>query len=62
MMQAAYNELLVQITNIKDLNEFINGPDLQVERVIFAMDLLKSSLLGCKLLVVQLIKKRNASP
>ncbi len=62
MMQAAFNDLLLQITNIMNLQEFINGPDLQIERIIFTMDLLKSSLLGCKLLVLQLIKKRKTSP
>ena len=64
MMQADYNDLLLQLTSMsnRDLQEFINGTDLQIERLIFTMDLLKSSLLGCKLLVLQLIKKRNASP
>lgn len=54
MMQADYNEILLQISSLssKDLKEFINGSDLQIERLIFTMDLLKSSLLGCKLLVL----------
>ena len=44
-----------------DIIRYINAGSGQVERILFALDQLKNAMLGAKLLVLQLIKKKQAS-
>jgi len=44
-----------------EVSRYINCGVGQVERIVFAIDQMKNSMLGAKLLVLQLVKKKQAS-
>ncbi len=45
----------------KDMREFINSGQGQIERILYAIDQMKTSMIGVKILVLQLVKKKEAS-